>query len=413
MNAPKVAYLLKKFPRLSETFILNELLGIEHNGLKPRVFSRRTPDDEPRHPELSNLRAEVEVLPPARSVDPWTVLFGGPEHERAELLARLGEVVPAFRAYGHERLPSLLAEAIALLGRCRELEITHVHSHFATDSALVACLLHALGGPGYSLTLHAKDIYRSAVNNELLDRLVGDSRFSVTVCDANVSWIADRISAASCARLRRLYNGVDLTLHGYQSERRDAQHVLAVGRLVEKKGFDVLLRAVRRLRDAGRTLRVSLVGEGDQREALESQLRALRLGDTVELLGPIDQAGVRALMDRATLLALPCRVGADGNRDALPTVLLEALAHGLPCISTPVTGIPEILESGAAGVIVPENDDAALAEALAWLLDDSARREAFAVRGRARAEELFDVMANSARLREWFAESAVEVPARC
>jgi len=413
MSAPRIAYLLKKFPRLSETFILNELLGLERAGLRPSVLSRRTPDDEPRHPELSELRADVELLPPARSVDPWSVLFGGPEPERVELLARLGEVVPEFNRYGHERLPSLLAEAVALLGRCRELGVEHVHTHFATDSALVACLLHALGGPGYSLTLHAKDIYRSTVDPALLDRLLRDSRFSVTVCDANVAWIAERVGDAARARVRRLYNGVDLELHGRAREGREPDHVLAVGRLVEKKGFDLLLRAVRRLLDAGRSLRVSLVGEGEQRPALESLVAELGLGAHVTLLGAVDQRGVRALMDRATLFALPCRVGDDGNRDALPTVLLEALGHGLPCVSTPVTGVPEILDHGSAGLLVPEDDEAALADAVRRLLDDAALRAGLADAGRARAERLFDVSTNTRVLADWFREVAVQVPQRC
>ena len=192
---PRLAYLLKKFPRLSETFILNELLGQEALGADVTVFSRRPPDDEPRHPQLARLRARVVQLPPSRAIDAWSELFDGDE----ALLPAVRAAVAALRPFGHPRLPTLLAEAVLLRRLRREEGIGHVHAHFATDGALVAHIVHRLGGPGYSLTLHAKDIYRSTVDARLLDRLVGDSAFSVTAHIA-AEW-DERIHAAIQARI--------------------------------------------------------------------------------------------------------------------------------------------------------------------------------------------------------------------
>lgn len=407
----RVAYLLKKFPRLSETFVLGEILTQESLGTDVHVFSRREPDDEPRHPQLEDLRATVETLPSIRSIDPWRALFGA-EGGSGRLFARIERLFALEPCRAHPRFPSLVAEALHLLARTRDLGIEHVHAHFATDSAVTAMILRGLGGPGYSITAHAKDIYRDGVEPALLDLLVARSAFTVTVCDANVRHMQGLVGAGARDRIRRLYNGIDLGAfsHGTgEGAARDRAHVLAVGRLVEKKGFDVLLDALALLGRDGPAIEATIVGDGDRREALAARAAELGLGERVRFTGPRDQGDVRALMRRATLFCLPCLVGQDGNRDALPTVLLEALASGLPCVSTPVSGIPEILDEGRAGVLVPCSDPERTARALRELLDRPGRRDALARAGRERAERLFDRARQGGVLRSWF--DAVATPA--
>jgi colanic acid/amylovoran biosynthesis glycosyltransferase len=404
MKKARLAYLLKKFPRTSETFILNEMLAQEGQGETLHVFSRRKPDDEPRHPQLADLRATVEVLPPSYKIDPWKTLFSSFARP-ADLFGRVESVVAAANSWNHPRFPVLLAEALHLLRRTTELGIDHIHTHFATDSAVVAMLLHDLGGPTYSITAHAKDIYRDTVDPVVLDRMFARSKFAITVCDANVDYLSRRLGPEAISRVRRLYNGIDLEDFRPPARGRDENHILGVGRLVEKKGFHVLIEALSRLRSRGRDCRVTIVGEGDERERLEELIRTLELEDRVQMLGALDLGEVRRLMSSATVICQPCLVGADGNRDALPTVLVEALACGLPAISTPVTGIPEILDGGRAGIIVPEKAPAALAAALQDLLEDTGRREWFARVGRERAETLFDRDKISAELNSWFQEA--------
>jgi len=265
------------------------------------------------------------------------------------------------------------------------------------------------------MTMHAKDIYRSTVDPAMFDRLVAESEFSVTVCDANVRWIVERVGEAARAKTRRLYNGIDLANFQFHLGPRDEKHILSVGRIVEKKGFDVLVDAIDILKKRGQGdgLRVTFIGEGDQREAVEQQIRDLGLEDTVAMLGAQDSEEVRGYMERATVMCAPCLIGEDGNRDALPTVLLESLARGLPCISTPVTGIPEILGEGSCGVIVPERDAPATADALEALLGDASRREELATAGRTRAEKLFDRRETSAILGAWFSEVVSDRGSSC
>lgn len=404
MSPLRVGYVLKKFPRLSETFVLNEILHQERLGNHVHVFSRRPADDEPRHPELQHLAAQIEPVD-VTTRSPWQELFvQAPENP--EFLERFGALVREMVAFEHPRMPGLFAEALYVLRRARELELQHLHAHFATDSAIVAMLVSDLGGPGYSVTAHAKDIYRSAVNAKLLARIVSRSAFTVTVCDANVAHMASILPSYALARVRRLYNGIDLDAFTPRGVERDIDHVLCVGRLVEKKGFDVLVRALAILRDEGVRCRATFVGEGDFRPVIEREIAELGLLDRITLLGARDQDFVRDAMSRATVMCLPCKVGDDGNRDALPTTLIESQAMGLPCVSTPVTGIPEILGGGSAGVLVPENDPRATADALRELLRDSGQRARLAEAGRRQVSRLFDARRSAATLSAWFEEAA-------
>jgi colanic acid/amylovoran biosynthesis glycosyltransferase len=402
VSPPRLAYLLKKFPRLSETFILSEMLGQESLGAQLHVFSRRPPDPEPQHPQLARLRATVELLPPSREIDPWTELFVRDDGEvlrRVEALTRSGGLAL------HPRFPQLLAEAVLLRRRCAELEIGHIHVHFASEGTFVAHLLRTLGGPTYSFTMHAKDIYRHTVDGALLDRLIMGAEFVVTVCDANVRYLSTLVGAAALRRVRRLYNGIDLQAFMPGDGPRDAAHVVAVGRLVEKKGFAILVEAVALLAARGLPVRATLVGDGEERPRLEALVAERGLGEWVQLAGALDQTVVLDLLRRATVCCLPCLVGQDGNRDALPTALIESLACGLPVVSTPVTGIPEIVDGGRAGLLVPEGDVAATADAIAALVTNPDECARLAAAGRARAEVLFDLARNATVLRGWFDEA--------
>ncbi len=400
----RLAYLLKKFPRLSETFILTELLSQEALGGELHIFSRRTPDDEPRHPELTHLRATIEVFPKHSELDPWKSLFAtGQEGLGLSEWSKLRMMVHELAPLIGDRFPRLIAEALHLRQRASELELDHIHVHFATESAIVAMLAHELGAPTYSITAHAKDIYRSTVRPELLERLIEMSAFTVTVCDANVEWVRGKVSAKAGARVRKLYNGLTLERFPYSEQGREPRHILSVGRLVEKKGFGVLLSALADMHRQGRSFKATIAGGGEDEQLLKDLALELGLGpEILTFTGPVDQDAVRALMKKATVFCLPCIIGDDGNRDALPTVLLEALAMGLPCISTPVTGIPEILDQGRVGRLVPERDSGAVTTALCELLDAPEQRLEFARLGRTRAEELFDARSAGETLKGWF-----------
>ncbi|TJZ89869.1 glycosyltransferase family 4 protein [Paracoccus gahaiensis] len=389
---PRIGYVLKRYPRYSETFIVNEILAHEAAGQPLEIFALRPVEETHFQDNLGKVRAPVTRLT-ERLKNPdafWRLMLKARAGLPASSWALLGRMTTSG---GQD-----VAQALELALACRERGVAHLHAHFGTVSTTVARLAAQLAGIGYSFTAHAKDIYFDYDENIRLDEKLRDAAHVVTVSDYNVDYLDQRFGPAA-GTVSRIYNGLDLDRFAYAAPAPDATDILAVGRLVEKKGFHILIEAMRLLRDGGRTTRCRIVGGGDEVAYLAAQIAAAGLDDSVEMLGPRPQSEVMAMMRAAAVFACPCVVGRDGNRDGLPTVLLEAMALGTPCVATAVTGIPELVRDGETGLCVPEGDPQALATALARMLDDAALRQRVSTAGRALIEREFDQHVNAARLR--------------
>lgn len=407
----RVGYVLTMFPRFSETFVLNEVLALEAAGVEVRVVSLRTPDDGRFHAALGDLRARVTYAtrtPRAGAV--WSVLRDA--RVRLPHLADHLEEVLALPV--EEGVAALEVAATAV-----EEGLTHLHAHFANSPATVARVAARIAGITCSLTAHAKDVFHDGLDPAALQANLAGVDAVVTVSDFHVEFLR-----ALCpqAHVVRVYNGLDLERFAFRGSRgtsdsgglsdvpRPQQQayaertVAAVGRLVPKKGFDVLVEAIALLARTGDPVRLRIVGAGAEEERLRALVAARGVTDRVELCGPLPQDRMKEVVAAATVFAAPCVVAGDGNRDGLPTVLLEALALGTPAVATPVTGIPEAVVDGVTGRLVPEGDPASLAGALLTLLDDPAARSSYAAAGRALVEREFDVHRNAARLAELFAD---------
>jgi glycosyltransferase involved in cell wall biosynthesis len=380
------------YPRFSETFIVTEMLAHEAAGLDLSVLSLRYPIDGRFHESLARLRAPVSYVGPETVKCPefWGVLSrvgrSSPGLWEAAADAPWAEAQEVFQA-------ALVAEAVASAG------ITHLHAHFATSAATVAMLAARAAGVGFSFTAHAKDIFADTVDRAALRAKLRAASGVVTVSDFNLRFLRQEF-AEDAARVRRIYNGLDLDEFAFESPARREPLVLGVGRLVEKKGFEDLIDACAALGD--RPYRCAIIGDGPLAPALRQRIAARGLEDRVRLLGPLPRSEVIRHMRSAAALAAPCVIGADGNRDGLPTVLLEAMALGTPCVSTDVTGIPEVVRHGVTGLITPEHDAPALADALGALLGDADLRVSLAREARALVETSFDIHANCARMRTLF-----------
>lgn len=386
----RVGYVLKMYPRLSETFVLTEILALEDRGAELEVFSLRPPVDGHFHEALARVRAPVTYLPvPYRPLPLWETLRRG----EAALPGRVGAALPDLLATD----PADAAQAVELACLVAERRLDHLHAHFGSLATSVARLAARLAEVGYSFTAHAKDIFHADVDPADLRRKLADAAAVVTVSDYNLRFLRARYGAAAHG-VRRVYNGLDLDELDFGSPVSRPAVVAGVGRLVEKKGFADLVSAVALLHDAGREVRLDLVGGGPEEEALRRQVAGLGLEDRVRLHGPLPQGATRRVVREAAALAAPCVVAADGNRDGLPTVLLEGLALGTPVVSTPVTGVPEAVRDGVTGLLVPEHDPVALAGALDLLVSDAGLRCRLAVAGRAHVERHFDVRRNAATL---------------
>jgi colanic acid/amylovoran biosynthesis glycosyltransferase len=403
MSAPTVAYLLKMYPRFSETFVLSELLELERQGLRLHVISLKKPDDGVFHADVARLRAPVTYLPESPLIAPGAFvaahrqLAGRDPRRYAAALAR-ALALRRRTAIKHFLQAGLIAPLVPRLG------ITHVHAHFASGPAAVALHLHRLTGMSYSLTAHAKDIYIDTVDEAALAAKLRSARFAVTVSDYNRRHLARLVDPR---RLVRIYNGVDLERFSANGARRgEPPLVLGVGRLIEKKGFEDLIRACAVLVREQRRFWCAIVGRGPLESRLRALVHDLGLGHVVELTGPLPRERLLALYRRASVVVAPCTVGSDGNRDGLPTVLVEAMALGVPVVSTDVTGIPELVQDQRTGLVVPQRDPDAIARAVLRVLDDRRAAASLARAARACVEEEFDARRNVAQLRSLLEEAA-------
>ncbi len=399
--AVTIGYILKMFPRFSETFILAEILELERTGVDISIFSLKHPNDGRTHADVLRVEAPVTYVPVSKLTDARALLKPHWEVFRWDPVRylRIASRVVKRRRWGAVKR---FLQAGCIAPQLRREGITHVHAHFASSATSVAHYLHHLCGMNYSFTAHAKDIYIDRVSDDVLIRKMARARFVVTVSDYNKTHLSE---LAPEVPIERIYNGLDLTQFSPNGTHPDETPlILAVGRLVEKKGFDDLIRACALLHDRGVAFRCDIVGSGSEEPTLRALIDDLRLKDVVHLTGPMPREELVKRYPRASVVVAPCVIGADGNRDGLPTVLIEAMALGVPVISTPVTGIPELVRDGETGLLVAPNSPVDLAHAIASVVNDPARAREMAKAGRALVEERFDLRRNVAQLRARFEE---------
>lgn len=398
-NSKRVGYVVKRYPRFSETFIVNEILAHEAAGMEIEILALRAPCDTHFQDQISRVRAPVHYVP-GGSVKAST--FWNQLKDSGELFPHLWTTLEEF----HHEDAATVYQAILLARVVQAKKIDHLHAHFATSAASVARLAARLAEIPYTITAHAKDIFHESVQPDDLSRKLSDAAAVITVSDYNEQYLREMYGSAA-RNVQRIYNGLSLDEFPFQPPSDRPAMIVSVGRLVEKKGFDDLIEACAILASRNLEFKCQLIGGGDLEESLRAQVERLNLQSRVELLGPRPQSEVRRRIHESAVLAAPCVVGNDGNRDGLPTVLLEAMALGTPCISTGVTGIPEIIHHERTGLLVPQHDPTALADAIERLLADAELRLRLADRARAVIETDFDIHRNSARLR-WIFEDVRE-----
>ena len=385
-----IGYVVKVYPRFSETFIVTELLAREAAGETITVFALRPSQDPRFHPELARVAAPVTYLPrPSKPSLLW---------------AALREAEPWVGDGIARALPDLLAAeadeaaaAVALARHARQERLTHLHAHFATSAAVVARLASMITGIPYSFTAHAKDLFHESVDPVRLRSLIGGASYVATVSTFNVSYLRV-IAPAHAEKIRLVPNAIEVARFEYRAPVRIAGplRVTAVGRFVEKKGFRVLLDAFAELQREGIDAELTLAGDGELAGELRERVRHLGLERVVHMPGPLPQSDVTALLRDSDLFVAPCVVGADGNADGLPTVLLEAMATGVPCISTKVTGIPEVVIDGETGMLCPPGDATALKTAIRRIANCEINAVALAEAARALVESRHDARRQAA-----------------
>lgn len=380
-----VGYVVKMFPRVSETFIINEILELERQGIDLTIYTLMPPDNPITHAFADGVRSPVVCVHVTFREAPWTVFAAHARWLFRRPIRYSRMAVRALVSRDHER--RLRFAQTLLLARAVHCDgIRHLHAGFLHAPATVVSKMHRLAGTPYSAAAHGQDLYRP--DPEELRRKLGRARFVMTCTDYNRRYLESLLGAE---RVRHAYHGVDLERFRFGPHATDQPPVvLSVARLVPKKGLDTLIESCALLHRRGRVFSCHLVGTGELEDDLRAMVRSRGLEDFVLFEGPLEQQAVREWYHRATLLVLPCRIMPDGNRDGLPNVIVEAAASGLPIVSTPVSGIPELVRHEETGLLVEPSDSAALAGAIERLLDDAELRERLRTSARRIVEERFD-----------------------
>lgn len=398
MMTKSVAYVLKRFPRLSETFIINEILALEAMGIGIRIISLNRSDSKVLNPEINSIRAQVYYLPESF----W--------HELARMQLA--------QAYFLRRHPSRWIRAFSVMflrfnhkavkrwlqsGRVAQLlegtDIGHIHAHFSNAPTTVAMITGILLGLRFSITCHAKDVYADGRLHSLgFFRNLTRANFVVCVSAKTKQDIIDAWPDLPPSKIHVIYNGLDLErFHRRFAEPRE-RLILAVGRLVEKKGFPYLLKACQLLRGRSVPFKCEIVGYGQMRKSIVNLVSALDLEDRVRLVGPLAQEELVAYYQRADVFCLPTIIASNDDRDILPNVVKEAMAVGVPVVTTSIPAMEELVEHERTGLLAPPGNSPALAEALERMLGDREMGGRLADAGRQMIEERFDRRKNASQL---------------
>jgi colanic acid/amylovoran biosynthesis glycosyltransferase len=392
-----VAYVVSRFPAVTETFVLEEIRDLRARGVEVEVFPLFGASG-------GELHAAWRALAPHTHYHAglsWELLSAQAHWARRNPRAYLRAWWDALRATAPSRkllvrAPIVIAKAALVARRVEALGVRHVHAHFATHPALAAWVVRALAGTTYSFTAHAHDLY---VDTAMLREKVAGARFVVTISEFNRAFLERLCGPAAARKLHVVRCGVDLSEFEPRPRRApDVPTFVCVASLRPYKGHAVLLDACRQLRDRGVRARVLLVGDGELRRRLAARVAREGLSGTVELLGARPHEEIPELLAGATAMVLPSVRARDGQMEGIPVALMEAMAAGVPVITTRLSGIPELVADGETGLLVPERDPAALADAMERLAADPALGGRLAAAARDAVAARFDRTRNVAAL---------------
>jgi len=409
MGGPRVAYVLLRFPEPSQTFVLDEVNTLVRLGLDVRVYTLYGPRPPARLAGMAAVLAPVRHL----GIAAWGSLARDAMH-----LSRWGpEAGPFLRRVAVRRWSTLetagealwaVVAGVHLAGIMSADGVDHIHAPWANGPATAAWVVSGLTGIPFSFSGRAHDLYPP--DGALPDKMAA-AAFIRTNTRLNQSYLAG-LCPHLADNVVNIYNGVSLTPPaGVRPVGQPPFRLLAVGRLVAKKGFPVLMEACRLLADRGLEFRLTLAGEGPERKNIQALIDRHGLANRVSLLGAVPHGEVARLMAAADLLVTPSVIAPSGDRDGIPNVILEALLCETPVVATAVSGIPEVIRDGDTGWLTAPGDAPALAEAVLAALAEPAEARRRGARGGDFVRREFDSQKNYARLKALFEGAARTYPA--
>jgi glycosyltransferase involved in cell wall biosynthesis len=394
LSTPVLGMILKGFPRISETFISNEILLLERTGFKIHIFSMRKPRESFQHSSVDQIRAMVDYLPETILNHLPLLLSANMRLVLRKPKTYLSAVNIMLHRFKRTRklatLKHLLQAGLLVERLLSKTRVTHLHAHFAHSPTSVAMFASLLSQLPFSFTAHAKDIYIS--NPRQLAEKIHMARFVVTCTEYNLKYL-EALENRGTTPIHRVYHGIDVDLFKRPISHTSFSppyHILTVARLTEKKGIPTVLRAVKQLVDQGVNLRYTLIGDGDDRDLILTLIDTLELTSTCRWLGTLPHHKVLIEYQKADLFVLGCEVAKNGDRDGIPNVLVESMAMQVPVVATKVSAIPELIQNERNGLLVPPGRPGQMAIAMKRLLYDSKLRKRFILAAKERVKGEFD-----------------------
>jgi colanic acid/amylovoran biosynthesis glycosyltransferase len=383
---PRFAYLFERFPSFGQTFCYREVAELSRQGITPPIFSIRHPKDEPAQDWDARVIQRAHYLPEEKELLE--------DVRRACKKGQLtAEIIDALDKWGRRTDFLRLYQAVYVGLRLQEMGISHVHAHFTGMAARTAFWVHRFFPVTFSFTAHANDIFAPRNFEIGLDKLVDTARVIVTVSDYAKKFLQERFPEGA-DRIHRIYNGLNLVEFGRADFSSSPPLILAVGRLIAKKGFADLICACGLIAERGKSFRCEIIGEGPLENELHGQIERLNLQNRVALSGAKPQGEVRQRLAAANVFVLPSIIDPERGMDNLPTVIMEAMATALPVVSTNIGGIPEMVIENETGFLLEPADASALADAIEKVIDDRLLAQRLGHAGYQRAHELFSIEKN-------------------
>jgi glycosyltransferase involved in cell wall biosynthesis len=413
----QIGYILRSYPRLTQTFVLNEILALEQIGVSIQVYALTNPHEQVVQSQVSQVRAPVHYLDEAIQLRPRCDILR--EHINVagryfkEYIASLLYIAlnrGIDQGYTASNRWACFSQAISLISQLALAEektgrkIDHLHAHFAHDPALVAYLVHRIMAIPFSFTAHARDLYQ-VPQKALVDR-IRPAIAVVTCCHANLEYL-NEIAPSEQSKFKLVYHGVNLKdfqpiLNSSVKPISESPLILSVGRLVEKKGFQDLLQALLIVKEKGKHFQCAIYGDGPLCQQLDEWIKEHDMSGEVMLNGNRTQQELISVYRNATLFALTPIPTKDGDRDGVPNVLFEAMAMGLPVISTNVAGVSEAVDDKQTGLLYQPHDVEGIASGIIELLSDENKRERLGRAASQKVMEQFDIIQAANRLKTLF-----------
>lgn len=394
----KIAYMMSRFPKLTETFVLYEIVEMEKRGMAVSIYPLLRESHTVSHPDADQLVSRAHYAPFLSSA----IVGANLRVFRQEPRKYVGTLWEALRGtFGSLKFfggaVAFFPKAVMFAAQMQAERVQHLHAHFATHPALAALIVHRLTGIPFSFTVHGTDLHR---DQRMLAEKISAADFAVTVSDFNRRFIGERCGDHFDNKVEVIHCGVDTEyFHPRTESRRPGPfRIVCVASFEEVKGHRYLVEACAQLRALGKEFECFLIGSGPLQKQVEEQIKAAHLEGHVHILGPRSRSDVRQMLwdaDAAVLASVPT---SSGQREGIPVALMEAMACGLPVVSSNMSGIPELVESGVSGVLVPPGDARAIAQVLKRLISDKNCASELGTAARRKILEEFDLRTNAAKL---------------